>query len=91
MDPDIWVSYKVTFGRRCGEKTSAYICHQLSQPSFADAEKTYSGLTDGCAKAGKAGCKLIEITGDGATGDDVKTLIDTSHDVPNFLLSRWSH
>ena len=46
-----------------------------------DTEKTYSGLTDGCAAAGKAGCKLIELTGDNASGDDVKALLDYSHDV----------
>ena len=57
------------------------------EPLLADAEKTYSGLTDGCAKAGRAGCKLIEITGDDATGDDVKTLIEIAHDVLDFLLT----
>ena len=57
--------------------------------SLADTEKTFSGLTDGCAKAGKAGCKLIEITGDNASGDDVKTLLNYAHDVtPIYLLDR---
>ena len=51
-----------------------------------DTEKTYSGLTDGCAAAGTAGCRLIEITGDNATGDDVKTLVDNAHDVIDLLL-----
>ena len=48
---------------------------------LADTEKTYSGLGEACAKAGKAGCKLIEITGDGASGDAVKTLLNDAHDV----------
>jgi hypothetical protein len=64
----------------------AHINRQFFQTALADSEKTYSGFTDGCAKAGRAGCKLIEITGDNATGDDVKTLIDNSHDVVDFLL-----
>ena len=55
------------------------------QPSLADSEKTYSGLTDGCAKAGRAGCKLVEITGDDATGDDVKALINYAIDVIDLL------
>ena len=52
-----------------------------------DTEKTYSGLTDGCAAAGRAGCKLIEITGDNASGDDVKALVNYAHDVIDFLSS----
>lgn len=51
--------------------------------SLTDTEKTYSGLTDGCAKAGRAGCKLIEITGENASGDDVKALLNYAHDVIN--------
>lgn len=53
-----------------------------------DIEKTFSGLTDACAAAGKAGCKLIEITGDNASGDDVKELLNYAHDVIDFL-PRW--
>ena len=52
-----------------------------------DTEKTYSGLADGCAKAGKAGCKLIEFTGDNISGDDVKALLDYTHNVTNSLLA----
>jgi hypothetical protein len=57
--------------------------------ALADTEKTYSGLTDGCAKAGRAGCKLIEITGDNASGDDVKDLLNYAIDViPIHILDR---
>ena len=49
-----------------------------------DIEKTFFGLADGCATAGKAGCRLVEVTGDNASGEDVKDLITYSHDV-NFL------
>lgn len=50
-----------------------------------DIEKTFSGLTDGCAKAGRTGCKLIEFTGDNANGNDVKALLDYAHDVGYFF------
>ena len=46
-----------------------------------DTEKTYSGLTDGCAAAGKEGCKLVELVGDGASGDKIKRLINDGVDV----------
>ena len=48
---------------------------------LADTEKTYSGLGDACVKAGKAGCKLIELTGDNVSGDAVKTLLNDAHNV----------
>ena len=54
--------------------------------SLHDIEKTYSGLTDGCAKAGRVGCKLIEITGDNASGGDVKVLLNYAHDVTDSFL-----
>lgn len=53
----------------------------MMAPSLADIEKTYSGLADGCAAAGKAGCRLIELTGDNVSGDAVKTLLNDIHDV----------
>ena len=54
-----------------------------------DVEKTYSGLTDACAAAGTAGCKLIEFIGDNASGDAVKTLINDVHDVMGFYSRLW--
>jgi hypothetical protein len=66
-------------------KTSSNLPTQSFYPTFVDTEKTYSGLADGCAKAGRAGCKLIEITGDNASGNDVKVLLDFAHDVGSFL------
>ena len=65
-------------------ETSSHLL-QFLQYSLDDTEKTYSGLTDGCAAAGRAGCKLVEIVGDGASGDDVKNLINGAHDVVKFL------
>ena len=55
--------------------------YQFLHYSLTDTEKVYSGLTDGCAKAGRTGCKLIEITGDNATGEDVKALVNYALDV----------
>ncbi|KAF9793491.1 Alpha/Beta hydrolase protein [Thelephora terrestris] len=60
---------------------NTWITYKILHSSLVDTEKTYSGLTDGCAVAGRAGCKLVEITGDGASGDDVKNLINDAHDV----------
>ena len=59
----------------------SHLQHQWLHSSLADTEKTFSGLTDACADAGKAGCKLIEFTGDDASGDDVKALLNNAHDV----------
>ena len=83
IDPNIWISYKVELEPR--RKISADVFYQFLQPSLADSEETYSGLTEGCAKAGRAGCKLVEITGDDATGDDVKALINYAIDVIDIL------
>jgi len=84
VDPTSWISSdKVSSGLDLVE-TPSYVPHQFFYTALADAEKAYSGLTDGCAAAGRAGCKLIELTGDNATGDDVKTLLNYVHDVIIF-------
>ena len=49
--------------------------------ALVDTEKTYTGLGDACVKAGKAGCKLVELTGDNVSGDAIKTLLNDAHDV----------
>lgn len=85
VDPNIWISYKVTSNVADTYTAPTHPFHQTLQHSLVDTEKTFSGLTDGCAKAGRAGCKLVEITGDNATGDDVKNLITYSHDVTDSL------
>lgn len=66
-------------------KTTSDLLYQFLYNALADTEKTYSGLTDDCAKAGRAGCKLVEYTGDGASGEDVKGLLNYAHDVTNPL------
>ena len=81
--PNTWISYKVTSGAFVVQ-SSSHLYHQWSRSSFADSEKSYSGLTDACAAAGRAGCKLIEFIGDGASGDDVKALLNNVHDVVYF-------
>ena len=55
--------------------------------ALADVEKGYSGLTDGCAGAGKAGCKLVELIGENPNGSDVRALLDYAHDVGYSLLT----
>ena len=60
----------------------------MLQSSLVDTEDTYSGLTSACAAAGRVGCKLVEITGDGASGDDVKALINNAHDVIELVPRR---
>jgi hypothetical protein len=62
-------------------ETFSHPSNQFLSSSLVDTEKTYSGLTDACAAAGKAGCRLVELTGDNASGDDVKTLLNNAHDV----------
>ena len=78
------MTYKVTFDAAMAE-TSSHLSHQMLRHSLVDSEKTFSGLTDGCAAAGRAGCKLIELTGDNANGDDVRALLNHAHDVIGFL------
>ena len=80
MDPTEWRSHEVTFDTAAMESAS-HLLYQFSRYALADTEKTYSGLTGSCAKAGRAGCKLIEFTGDNVTGDDVKTFVNYIHDV----------
>ena len=69
-------------------ETAPHLRHQFLHFALDSTEKTYSGLTDGCAASGRAGCKLVEITGDGASGDDVKDLINYAHDVTKFFSRR---
>ena len=90
VDPSAWISHKVSLNVTTAGIV-AHPWHQSLRSFLVDTEKTYSGLTDGCAAAGRAGCKLIEITGDGATGDDVKNLINDAHDVINSFLDQDHH
>jgi len=84
IDPTSWISSDKVSSAPDPVETHSYISHQFMYTSLIDTEKVYSGLTDGCATAGRAGCKLIEITGDNATGDDVKGLLNYVHDVIIF-------
>ena len=84
LDASNGLSFEVNPNTVVG-KTSPHLPTQSFYPTFVDTEKTYSGLADGCAKAGRAGCKLIEITGDDASGNDVKALLAYAHDVGSFL------
>ena len=81
VDPTSWISSDEVTSDPDLVETHSYVSHQFLYTALGDTEKVYSGLTDGCAAAGRAGCKLIEITGDDATGDDVKGLLNYVHDV----------
>ena len=48
---------------------------------LTDSEKTYTIFADACVASGTAGCKLVELVGDHATGQDIRQLLDDAHDV----------
>jgi hypothetical protein len=48
---------------------------------LADAEAVFLGFSNACASAGKDGCKLITLLHKDATGEEIKRLIEDSHDV----------
>ena len=48
-----------------------------------DAEASFLGFSNACTAAGEEGCKLITLLHKGATGAQVKRLIEDSHDVCN--------
>ncbi|KAF9644641.1 hypothetical protein BDM02DRAFT_3121546, partial [Thelephora ganbajun] len=78
---DYWgVSYGTVLGFNF-VNTGHVILDGVVDPTGWVSFKTYSGLTDACAKAGRAGCKFIEFTGDDASGHDVKALLNYAHDV----------
>ena len=56
-----------------------------------DAETVFLGFGNACASAGRAGCKLLKLLHDDATGEEVKRLIEDSHDVGTQLGSCFSY
>ena len=80
VDPTAWILYKVILHVVTADASSCLL-HQVLHLPPADTEKTYSGLTDGCSKAGRTGCRLIEFTGGNASGDDVKVPLNYAHNV----------
>lgn len=56
---------------------------KLMHTMLTDIETVFLGFGDACASAGRAGCKLLTLLHKGATGEDVKHLIEDSHDVGN--------
>jgi len=48
---------------------------------LTDAEAAFLGFSNSCATAGRAGCKLLTLLHEGATGEEVKRFIEDSHDV----------
>lgn len=52
---------------------------------ITDAEAVFLGFSNVCASAGKDGCKLVTLLHSDPTGEEVKRLIEDSHDVGNRL------
>jgi len=48
---------------------------------FTDIESAFWGFSNSCALAGRDGCKLLTLLHEGATGGEVKRLIEDSYDV----------
>ncbi|KAF9646745.1 alpha/beta-hydrolase [Thelephora ganbajun] len=65
---------------------NTWVSHKILRTALIDGEKTYSALTDACAASGKAGCRLVELVGDHATGPDIKRLLNDAHDTALRLL-----
>jgi len=62
------------------------LTHNLSKlmhTLLTDVEAVFLGFGNACASAGRAGCKLLTLLHKGTTGEDVKHLIEDSHDVGN--------
>ena len=56
---------------------------KLMYTHLTDAEVVFLGFGNACASAGRANCKLLTLLHKGATGEEVKRLIEDSHDVGN--------
>ena len=57
---------------------------------LTDTEATFFGFGNSCAKAGRGGCKLLTLLHKGATGKEVKRLIEDSYDVGDQPGTFWS-
>jgi len=82
-DSTEWITHKVIFD--AAAETYSHLLYQFLRYCLTDTEKAYSGLTDGCAKAGRSGCKLIEFLGGNPTGSDVKSFVNYIHDVSDLF------
>lgn len=56
---------------------------KLMHTLLKDAEAAFLGFSNACASAGKDDCKLVTLLHPHATGEEVKRLIEDSHDVGN--------
>ena len=56
---------------------------KLMYEMLTDAEAAFLGFGNACASAGRDGCKLLTLLHEDATGEEVKRLIEDSHDVGN--------
>lgn len=79
MGPTLWTTYRITFDTVM--EATSHLLDQMLHSLLVDTKKTYPSLGDVCVKAGRAGCKFIELIGDNVIGDTVKTLVNGVHDV----------
>lgn len=54
---------------------------ELMHTLLADTEAVFLGFSNGCAAAGKNGCKLVTLLHEGATGEEIKRFIEDAHDL----------
>lgn len=89
-DPSVWGKVEVGrfnfFPYITGDRLTRN-ASKLMHSMLTDVETVFLGFSNTCASAGRAGCKLLALLHQGATGEEVKRLIEDSHDVGNQLAS----
>ena len=63
---------------------------KLMYTTLTDTEAVFLGFGNACASAGRAGCKLLKLLHEDATGEEVKRFIEDSYDVGNQLGASFS-
>ena len=72
--------YVASFVHTVGDRLTRDVS-KLMYTLLTDAEAVFLGFGNACASVGRAGCKLLTLLHKGATGEEVKRLIEDSHDV----------
>ena len=65
------------------EDCLTYDIPKVMHTLLTDAEAVFLGFSNACVSAGNDGCKLVTLLHEDATGQEVKRLIEDSHDVGN--------
>ena len=82
VDPFAWGKVKVRwfFAHPIGDRLTCGVS-KLMHTLLTDVEPAFLGFGNACASAGRDGCKLLTLLHEDATGEEVKRLIEDSHDV----------